>query len=213
MRAYVKQLPQKVADWLKKVVNKVGDWGANLAKKGKESAKKLYDAVVEKVGEITGKIKSIGSDIVTGLYNGINNKVQWLKDKIKGFVGDVTEWLKKFFEIGSPSKLMANEVGKWLPEGIAVGVKDNTKGLFNTLKDLAIDTVGSARAGLGTATATIGGSGTVGGGVVNNFYQTINSPKQLSRLDIYRQSKNLLGYAGGGVYSSAFSWLTVYSVE
>ena len=38
-----------------------------------------------------------------------------------------------------------------------------------------------------------------GGGVVNNFYQTINSPKQLNRLDIYRQSKNLLGYAGGGI--------------
>ncbi|MBQ6625425.1 MAG: hypothetical protein IIX39_06390, partial [Clostridia bacterium] len=28
--------------------------------------------------------------------------------------------------------------------------------------------------------------------VTNNFYQTNNSPKALSRLDIYRQSKNLL---------------------
>ena len=35
-------------------------------------------------------------------------------------------------------------------------------------------------------------------GVVNNFTQNNYSPKALSRLEIYRQSKNLLGYAGGG---------------
>ena len=34
-------------------------------------------------------------------------------------------------------------------------------------------------------------------GVVNNFYQTNNSPKALSRLEIYRQSKNLLRMQGG----------------
>lgn len=196
---YVKQLPQKVADWLKKVVDKVANWGTNLAKKGKESAKKLYDAVVEKVGEITDKVKSIGKDIVTGLYNGINDKVAWLKGKIKDFVGNVEQWLKDFFKIGSPSKLMEKEVGRWLPEGIAVGISKNAKSVLGAMKDLAVNTVGSARAGLGTATATLGGSKAVGGGVVYNFNQVINSPKQLSRLDIYRQSKNLLGYAGGGV--------------
>lgn len=194
---YVKQLPQKVADWLAKTVTKVGDWGKNLASKGKESAKKLYDAVVEKVSEITDKIKSIGSNIVSGLWNGINDKVAWLKEKIKGFVGNVTDWLKKFFGIASPSKVMAKEVGKWLPEGIAVGISDNAKSVLNAMKDVAVGAVGGARAGLSTATTLSGGA--VGGGVVNNFYQTINSPKQLSRLDIYRQSKNLLGYAGGGV--------------
>jgi phage-related protein len=33
--------------------------------------------------------------------------------------------------------------------------------------------------------------------VTNNFYQTNNSPKSLSRLEIYRQSKNLLSFKGG----------------
>ena len=32
--------------------------------------------------------------------------------------------------------------------------------------------------------------------VTNNFYQTNNSPKALSRLEIYRQSKNLLRMKG-----------------
>ena len=55
-----------------------------------------------------------------------------------------------------------------------------------------MDMLSSARDGLNS-------NSDITGGVVNNFTQVINSPKQLSRLEIYRQSKNLLGYAGGGM--------------
>lgn len=195
---FVKQLPEKIWTWLTNVITKVVTWGTNLASKGKEAGQKLMDSLIEKVKEIPDKMLSIGSDIVKGLWNGISDATQWLKDKISGFVGDVTGWLKEKFEIGSPSKLMAREIGKWLPAGVAVGIDDNAKTVMDSMKNLAIDTVGSARAGLQRATTTLGSNGVVTGGVVNNFYQTINSPKQLSRLDIYRQSKNLLRYAGGG---------------
>lgn len=41
-----------------------------------------------------------------------------------------------------------------------------------------------------------GNAGSTSGNVTNNFYQTNNSPKALSRLEIYRQSKNLLRMKG-----------------
>ena len=195
---FIKNLPSRVQTWLTNTLSKVTAWASNLANKGKEAGKKLLDAIIEKVKEIPEKIKSIGSDIVKGLWNGINDMAGWIKDKISGFGEGVLDSLKNFFGINSPSKLMAEEVGKWLPEGIAVGITDNAKSALKAMKDLAVDTVGGARAGLSTATATTMGGTAVTGGVVNNFYQTINAPKQLSRLDIYRQSKNLLGYAGGG---------------
>lgn len=196
---YVSQLPSKVWTWLTNVASKVGNWGSNLASKGKEAAQKLFNAIVDKVKEIPGKILSVGRDLVSGLWNGVNDKVQWLKNKISGFVGDVTGWIKKFFKIGSPSKLMEEEVGKWLPEGIAVGIDKNAKSVLSSMKGLAVNTVGAARSSLGGASHSLtSGTSSIGGGVVNNFTQVINSPKQLSRLDIYRQSKNLLGFAGGG---------------
>ena len=194
--SYIKQLPIKVWSWLSNVVSKVVSWGSNLASKGKEAAKKLFDSIVNKVKEIPSKIKSIGSDIVKGLWNGINNMTSWIKDKIKGFGSSVVDGLKDFFGIHSPSKLMAEEIGRWLPEGIAVGIDKNAKSALSSMRNLAVDTVGAAKNGLTTVSTTVSGTGV--GGVTNNFYQTINSPKQLSRLDIYRQSKNLLGYAGGG---------------
>lgn len=194
--SYIKQLPSKVWTWLSNVVSKVVSWGGNLASKGKQAAKKLFDSIVNKVKEIPGKIKSIGSDIVKGLWNGINNMTSWIKDKIKGFGSSVVDGLKDFFGIHSPSKLMAEEIGKWLPEGIAVGIDKNAKSTLSSMRNLVVDTVGVAKNGLTAVSTAVGGTGV--GGVTNNFYQTINSPKQLSRLDIYRQSKNLLGYAGGG---------------
>jgi phage-related protein len=197
---YIRQLPSQIWSWLTNVVSRVGTWGSNLASKGREAAQKLLSSIVNKVQEIPSKIISIGKDIVSGLWNGINDKIQWLKNKISGFVGNVTDWIKKFFKIGSPSKLMANEVGKWLPEGIAVGIDKNAKSVLNSMKELALNTVGTAKESLSnTSYMSKNGNSGISGGVVNNFTQVINSPKQLSRLDIYRQSKNLLGYVRGGV--------------
>ena len=190
---YIAQLPGRIWSWLVNAASKVGAWAGGLASKGRAAASSLLSAVVQKVSEIPGRLVSIGKDIVSGLWNGITNKVSWLKNKISGFVGDVTGWLKKFFKIGSPSKLMRDEVGKWLPEGIAVGIDKNSKSVLNAMKGLSVDTLGVVRNGLSNASV----GGVTGGGVVNNFTQVIHSPKQLSRLDIYRQSKNLLGYARG----------------
>lgn len=193
---FVKELPDKVWTWLENVVSKIGSWGSNLASKGKEAAQKLLTAIVDKVKEIPNKVVSYGKDIVTGLWNGINDKAKWLKDKIKGWVGNVTDWVKKFFKIGSPSKVMA-DLGKWLPEGLAVGIDKNAKSALSAMKDVTVNMLGAAKDGLGSATSSLGNSGAVGGRVTN-FTQNIYSPKQLSRLDIYRQSKNLLGFMGGG---------------
>jgi len=194
---YIKELPAKVWTWLLNTITKIVQWRIDLGQKAREAGQELLNKLIEKIKEIPDKVKSVGADIVAGLWNGISDKFGWLTDKIKGFADDVTDKLKKFFGIHSPSKVMADEVGKWLPEGIAVGISKNAKSVLGAMRDLTMDTVGSARAGLSTATTTLGG-GSVGGGVVNNFTQVINSPKQLSRLEIYRQSKNLLGYAGGG---------------
>ncbi|MBQ7318285.1 MAG: hypothetical protein IJW91_05160, partial [Phascolarctobacterium sp.] len=189
--SFVKDLPSKVASWLSTTLSKVSSWGSDLAKKGKDAAKNLFDNIVDTIKELPSKLLDIGSDIVEGLWNGISNMSGWISSKISSFGEGVLGGIKDFFGINSPSKVMADEVGKWIPEGIAVGIEKNAKSALNSMKDLAVNSVSSARNGLA------GGVSTAGSSVVNNFYQTNNSPKALSRLEIYRQSKNLLSYTGG----------------
>jgi hypothetical protein len=196
--SHIKQLPEKIWTWLVNTITKITTWRNNLAQKAREAGQNFVNTLIEAVSGLPDKMAEVGSNIISGMWNGISEGWGWLKDKVSGLASSLYESAKEALGIHSPSKVFADEVGKWIPAGIAVGIDKNAKTALNSVRDLAVNTLGSARAGLSTATTTLGG-GAVTGGVVNNFYQTINSPKQLSRLDIYRQSKNLLGYAGGGI--------------
>ena len=197
--SYIKQLPEQLWIYLQNTIIKVSEFASTLASKASEAGRGFVNNLVNAVSGVVDKMKNIGSSIVEGIWSGISSGWSWLTNKVSNLAGNLFESAKKALGINSPSKVFADEVGKWIPAGIAVGIDKNAKTALNSVKDLALNTVGSARAGLSTATTTLGGSSTGGAGVVNNFTQVINSPKQLSRLDIYRQSKNLLGYAGGGI--------------
>lgn len=89
-----------------------------------------------------------GLDLIEGLWEGIKNAGGWLKDKIKGWAGEVIGNVKNFFKIGSPSKVFADDVGRWLPIGLAEGVQDNTKSVTNAMEDLASLTTGTLQSEL-----------------------------------------------------------------
>lgn len=189
----IKGLPSALFNFGKNGISNLG----NALRAGVSSlasvAKNILSGIVKAFNPKA--LVSVGKDLIKGLWNGISDMTGWIIDKIQGFGDSVVSGLKNFFGIDSPSKLLADEIGKFLPEGIAVGIDKNAKSVMNAMRDLTMNTLGATRDGLIEAGVT----GGVTGGVVNNFYQTNNSPKALSRLEIYRQSKNLLGYAGGGM--------------
>lgn len=195
---YVRELPSKIGSYLSNALSSVASWGSNLASRGIQAAQQLVNSVVNTIQSLPSKLVSIGKSVAEGIWSGISSMTSWLRNKVSSFVNGIVDGFLSTFKINSPSKLMANKVGRWIPEGIAVGIDKNAKSVMQSMKDLAMNTVGSAKDYLGNATSSLGGvSRMSSGGVVNNFTQVINSPKQLSRLDIYRQSKNLLGYVGG----------------
>ncbi|MCB6554742.1 hypothetical protein LI168_16150, partial [Desulfovibrio desulfuricans] len=77
--------------------------------------------MVQKAKELPGKMVDIGINLVKGLWEGIKNVKDWILDKISGFCDGILNGMLDFFDIGSPSKLMRDMIGKWLPPGIAVG--------------------------------------------------------------------------------------------
>lgn len=78
----------------------------------------------------------LGRDILLGIKDGLVATGSALWDALKRICEDVFKRVKAYFKIGSPSKLMANEVGHWLPPGIAVGVEDNMKPLTDSIDDM-----------------------------------------------------------------------------
>ena len=99
-----------------------------------KSIPKIITAIINGLKSGLGKIAGIGLDIVKGIGKGITSGIGWIKARIKEFVGNVKGFLKKLFKIGSPSRLMEDEIGQWIPKGIAVGISANTSAIDNSMK-------------------------------------------------------------------------------
>ena len=121
MMTFFRNLPSNIWKFLLDVVNKVKNWGVDLARKGIEAAQSLLNSIINTIKELPRKMLDIGKNLVQGLWNGISNMVGWIKEKIQGFGESVLNGLKSFFGIASPSKLMRDKVGKFIAQGIGVG--------------------------------------------------------------------------------------------
>lgn len=108
----------------------------NFASSIPGKVKSFVSKIVGFFKDLPSKMLNVGLDIVKGIGNGITNGITWIKNKIKSFVGNVTSFIKKMFKIGSPSKLMADQIGQWIPKGIAVGIDANTDSVYSAMKDL-----------------------------------------------------------------------------
>lgn len=84
----------------------------------------IIKALIDGFGDYLSDMADIGLNLIRGLWNGIKNAGAWLRDKISGFFGGVVDSIKDFFGIASPSKLMRDQVGKFIAQGIWVGFNE-----------------------------------------------------------------------------------------
>lgn len=96
----------------------------------------IISAIIDGLNALIQGIKDVGKNIVQGLWNGISSAAGWLKDKVGGWANGLIKSIKSKFKIASPSKLMRDEVGRYLAEGVAVGMEDNMKSVNRAAQDL-----------------------------------------------------------------------------
>lgn len=108
---------------------------------------------------------SVGKNIVIGIWNGIASLSSWLWQRASEFAAGIWKGVKSALGIGSPSKVMADEVGHWIPAGIAMGMDKNRGAVTQAVKRLSDHLAGSSLAaptvGLDEAMATAAGTLTV----------------------------------------------------
>lgn len=200
------KLPGKMLEVRDSIVNGIRNSLGSIG----SAAADIVSAIWDHIKELPGMMLDVGRDLVEGLWNGISDMVGWIEDKISGFGDSVLGGLKDFFGIASPSKVMRDEVGKFLPAGIAIGIEDSTlsavksvRSMADKLRNTAVESLNGMTSGAAyrmqqnPMTAAVRKNAAV----VNNYYktdnsrtvnQTNNSPKALSRLEIYRQTNNAL---------------------
>lgn len=207
----VKNLPSKVWSFLQNAISRAQAFVGQFASKAMQAASQFVGNIVGGLASLPGQVVSVGMNVVRGIWNGISNGLGWIKGQIQGWVGNVKSFIKNLFGINSPSKWARDVIGQGIVEGIAVGFDKGLPGLEHDLKhSLNGMTMGlSSQISANTSGIVSNAFGTSDGNGINVtgansgqtvvFNQTINSPKAVDRLTLYRETNSMLFSAKVGL--------------
>lgn len=155
------------------IINPITSAWHTVAQIGSNIGTAIWNALVgawHAVEHVGDWFLSIGSDIIHGIISGVENMGSALFGSVENIAKGALNAAKSFLGIGSPSKLFRDEVGQWIPHGIADGVtkyasvaQKAVAGLSNSLTGTAhtaiTGSVSLSGAGAGLAYAGGGGAG------------------------------------------------------
>lgn len=181
------RIPGQIASFLGNALSSAASFVGSFASSAIQAASQFVSNIVSGLSGLAGRVMSVGSDIVHGIWSGISGAAGWLMNQISGFANNIVSGIKGLFGIASPSKVMRDEVGKYLAEGVAVGWEKNDP-MASIERDL---NVGVSRLSV-QAQALEGAGGTTNYQTVN-FNQPVESPDQVARTMRLQQRYGLAG--------------------
>ena len=104
--------------------------------------------IINILTELPGKVLQIGQDIINGLVNGIKGAAGAVMDAVKNIASGLPDWVKGPLGIHSPSRVMRDQVGKWIPAGLAEGISKNANMVVDSVHDLTGAIVDAAQDGI-----------------------------------------------------------------
>ena len=139
-----KQLIATLASAISSALSSFGSKAASLAKKIPNGIKRGL-----------GSLVSAGSALIEGLWGGISARFNAVIGRVKAMAARLPAAVKKVLGIASPSKVFM-EVGKWIPEGLALGIERNVSSVEDAMSLMNDATAFSPSVG---SFNDIGGSG------------------------------------------------------
>ena len=192
---FIQQLPGTVWSFLSNTISSAASFVGSFANQAIQAGRQFFNGIVNTVRQIPGQMISIGADIVNGIRSGISGAwgalTGWLGSMARGLIDGV----KSALGIGSPSRLFADRIGKWIPAGITLGVEKampKAKAFMGRMSTELIDAANmdSLTSRLALESDSGGFKGSLGNTTVYNVNQTINSAKALSPSEIGQQTRN-----------------------
>lgn len=101
---------------------------------------RIRDTVLGAVNGAGRWLYDTGRQVIQGLINGIGGAFQWVRNTISNLGSSLVGWAKSVLGIHSPSRIFRDEVGKWIPAGMAQGI-DKASGLVEDSIDGLTDMI------------------------------------------------------------------------
>ena len=161
-----------------------------------------FQAAVDWIKGLASDAWNWGADIISGIIDGIKSMINNLADTVTG----VADTIRDFLHFSVPDKGPLTDYESWMPDfmkGLADGIDKSKKYVEKAVGGVAKAMQLTMDSDLNYSLHGISGAmlPDSSGGTVNNYYSTDNrktvnqtnqSPKALSRLEIYRMTRNAL---------------------
>lgn len=92
----------------------------------------------------------LGKNIIRGIINGIKALASEVAGALKDVVNQGLQAAKEALGIASPSRVFRDEVGKWIPAGVAVGIQANTQDVTGAIEDMKAQAINASQMQIST---------------------------------------------------------------
>jgi phage-related protein len=150
---FVPQIISNIANIINQNMPKILEAGIRILLELIKGLIKTIPSLIANAGNIVKAIWDVflafkwvdlGKNIIKGIKKGIEEFKDRLIESFINIAKNAFNAVKNFFGIKSPSKLMEKEIGRFIPQGIAVGITANTKSVTRAMDDISNMTLGSA---------------------------------------------------------------------
>lgn len=145
-------LPTRLSNTAREAWNSVYGWFDRARTWLDNTSTNIRDRIVMAIAGLGVRMFNAGRDAIMGLVNGIGSLMGWAIDAAWNAAKNIARGFMDALRIGSPSKVMRDEVGKWIPKGIAVGIEDNMGDIDDIAARLPDTFTGAMGAGSTTTT-------------------------------------------------------------
>jgi phage-related protein len=152
-----------------------------------------FHAIVNGVRNLAGELFSAGADMIRGAINGVLSAVGGLVSAARDAAQSAVNGFKAALHISSPSRLMADQVGVPIVQGVIVGINKMQSQLEDAAIGIALTGISGAMLpvlgsdGAALSAAALGGNNTVNvGGVTVNVPATVTDPDAIARYSAAR---------------------------
>jgi phage-related protein len=149
-------MPQLVQSLVKGIMDNI----ENIIMSGVDLVLALIDGIIKSLPEIVAampqiigtmvtalvqgipKLFDVGIQMIKGIWEGIKSMATWFWEQLKQWFSDALGWIGKLLGIKSPSRVMAEQIGKPMAQGVAVGILKNAGLVNDAMESIVPDTSG-----------------------------------------------------------------------
>ncbi|MFK0069759.1 phage tail tape measure protein [Streptomyces sp. NPDC091046] len=133
--SYSASLPGRIASAISGLGGLLASWASSAWQRFRDAtarkvvslisyAQGLPGKISGAIGSLSGLLYSKGEDLVRGLLSGVKGMGSWLKSQLISFAKNMIPGpIAKALGINSPSKVMRDRIGRWIPAGVVEGIK------------------------------------------------------------------------------------------